>query len=97
MHTEQGRACATQVRQQRQASTKIQAAWRGRQQRQRLAACHQAAAHIQASFKALQQRQAYLQLRQAVIQMQVCCLLLPDPAWTQTVPKAGHAETHILV
>ena len=66
-----------QVARERQASITIQAAWRGRQQRRHLAACHLAAARIQASFLARQQRLAYLQLRSATIHLQVCSLCLP--------------------
>lgn len=66
-----------QVARDRQASTTIQAAWRGRQQRRRLAACHLAAARIQASFVARQQRQAYRLLRLAAVHVQVCPLVVP--------------------
>ena len=58
-----------QVALERQASITIQAAWRGRQQRRRLAACHLAAARIQASFLARQ-------LRVTTIHLQVCSLRL---------------------
>ena len=85
-------SCATQVRRERQASTKIQAAWRGRQQRQRLAASHHAAACIQATFKGQHQRRAYLRLRSKALQVQVCCLLLP--AWVSAIVRDEHVHTY---
>lgn len=89
-HTQTG-PIHMQVARERQACITIQAAWRGRQLRQRLAACHLAAARIQASFRACQQRQAYLQLRLAAIHVQVCRLVAPCMARMSTVLDAKHS------
>ena len=62
---------SAQLRQQRQASIKIQAAWRGKLQRQRLADCHRAACRIQAVFKGHVALSAFLQMRSTALLLQV--------------------------